>query len=110
MHRHHMQHAYSQTTTAFCVCYVVSGYHRTYSYSVRAVKPGQLTNTAQVLFGDSNPVNDVSPVPVTVVGTCGNPDGSGTRPACDAGAYYAGPNNAPLADISMFTTQCCVSL
>jgi hypothetical protein len=82
---------------------------RVYTYLVRGVTPGTLSNRAQVLYADSNPGNDNSSIPLPVYGTCGNPAGTGIRPECPPGSVYRGPDNLTLLSPAAFEMACCVS-
>ena len=83
---------------------------RTYRYDVQVWRPGTFVNQAQLLYTDSNPNNDKDNATVTALGTCGDPNGDGTRPDCGAGSMYLGPNSKPLTSVTSFQTDCCVSV
>lgn len=84
--------------------------HRAYTYRVRSTRPGALTNKAQVLYADSNPANNEATAPVQVLGTCGNPDGSGATPSCGSGFVFLGPADKTITDPALFVQECCVSV
>lgn len=83
---------------------------RTYTYNVRAMAAGNLTNKVQLLYADINPSNDNSTALVQVLATCGNPIGNNTSLACGSGSIYSGNDNLTLSDPSQFQDLCCVSI
>lgn len=63
----------------------------------------------QLVRLDNNMTNNVDLETVTVLGSCANPFGNGTRLPCPVGTSYIGPDSRNISSTSAFNTTCCVS-
>jgi hypothetical protein len=82
---------------------------RTFTYVVRANTTGNKVNSVQLVTPDFNNTNNKDNETVSVLTTCGDPFGTGTRPACPSGAVYGGNNSITMVSADLFNATCCVS-
>jgi hypothetical protein len=84
---------------------------RTIRYTARADTAGVKSNIATLVFVDSVETNQDGEVGITVLTTCGNPFGNGTRRNCPANTAYSGNDSViiPAATVEAFEATCCVS-
>lgn len=85
-------------------------FYRTYTYTARGVLAGSQTNTVQLGRADGNNANNNASATATVLGTCANPFGNGTKLTCPADKSYTGPDGTDISSSDAFGTVCCVSV
>lgn len=77
---------------------------------MRGVAAGSQINTVQLGRADANNANNNASATVTVLGTCVNPFGNGTKLTCPATKSYTGPDGRNISSSGAFGTVCCVSV
>jgi hypothetical protein len=91
-----------------CICGFLC---RTYTYTVRGNATGNLTNLVLLTRVDTNTSNNNATSTVTVLGTCGNPFGNGTKLSCPTGnVFNSSLDNTTITSLAQFNTTCCVSV
>lgn len=85
-------------------------FYRTYTYTVRGVAAGSQINIVQLGRADANNANNNASATATVLGTCANPFGNGTKLTCPATKSYTGPDGRNISSSDAFGTACCVSV
>ena len=85
--------------------------YRSYSFTGNVTNMGAKQATVQLTKADSNAANNWDDAVVTPFVTCAAPFGLlAARPACPTGWVYVGPDNTTLANSTVFSSTCCVSM